>query len=36
MVEAACLCDWPGIQVSNKKMFLSRSLVKIQYCGEPP
>ena len=25
-----------GLQVSKKKMFLPRSLVKIQYCGEPP
>ena len=26
----------PGIQVSKNEMFLSHSLVKIQYCGEPP
>ena len=26
-----------GLQVSKKnKMFLPRSLIKIQYCGEPP
>ena len=24
------------IQISKKQMFLFRSLVKIQYCGEPP
>ena len=24
-----------GLQVSKNKMFLSRSLVEIQYCGEP-
>ena len=25
-----------GIQISKKKVFLPRSLVKIQYCGESP
>ena len=25
-----------GVQVSKNKMFLPRSLVMIQYCGEPP
>ena len=24
-----------GLQVSENKIFISRSLVKIEYCGEP-